>query len=215
MKPHGGTFVARSAGTNRGQLTFAQNAIFTSDSCLKAMRTMDASLDKGYLHHMVRLSLTKTALKDTEQWLPSGLREQDLHPDALTTLGRPWIWSSSQGGFRSGPASWPSYGIGQFVFGGTGKSVLLLCRASSMLELGISLTRIAERMARMTLGEMEQVIQSGAVQHATLTASTVVWVPYGWLPMVMACPGFGPMSGPVGRFCRTSTRTSAARPGQP
>ena len=164
------------------------------------MQSIDASLDRGYVHHMVRLSMNKTGLKETEHWLPSGLRGQAYHPDAVSTLGRPWIWGSAQGGFRSGPSCWPSYGIGQFVFGWTGKSVLLLCRGSSMLELGISLTRIAERMDRMTPAELEQIIQSGAVVHATLTAATAVWVPYGWFPMVMACPGVGSMDRASGAY---------------
>lgn len=191
MKPHDGTFGAISTGTNRGQLSFAQNGIFSSGPGKKAMEHMDSSLDRGFVHHMVRLALNKTPLKETEHWIPTGLSAQQFHPDSVTTLGRPWIWTSMQGGFRTGPTSWPSYGIGQFVFGWSGRSVLLLCRGSSMLELGTSVLSIAERMDRMTPAELEEIVQSGAVLHATLTASTVVWVPYGWFPMVMACPGVG------------------------
>ena len=69
-----------------------------------------------------------------------------------------------------------------------------------MLELGISLVGIAERMDRMSAAELEQTIQSGAVRHATLTTSTAVWVPCGWFPMVMACPGVGPDARASGAF---------------
>lgn len=41
---------------------------------------------------------------------------------------------------------------------------------------------------RMSSEEVEDLFRAGPVVHATLTPNTVIWVPYGWVPMSMACP---------------------------
>lgn len=178
------------SGTARFGLKLAGQAIFESKAGTMARKTLSDGLAKSedHVHMMARVSVSHTPLKDLGHWVPPTLIAQQCLPDSTSTLGRPWVWKCRPGGFRAGPGDWLSFGIGQFVFGHEGQSVLLVCKAHSLLQLGISLPTASQRMGRMSSDDLEQLIEARAVQHATLTASTVVWVPYGWVPMAMACP---------------------------
>ena len=140
------------------------------------------------VHMMARVSTNNTPLKEIGQWVPPQMASHQVKPDSPSNLGRPWVWTSRPGGFRSGPVSWPAFGIGQFIFGFAGHSLLLLCSCEVLTQLGISLTGAAERMGRMRIEDLDHLFQTRAVQHVTLTDSMAIWVPYGWVPMAMACP---------------------------
>ena len=87
---------------------------------------------------------------------------------------------------RSGPADWCSFGIGQFVFGWQGDSLLILLHGKVFEDLGIPLHSVRDRIHRMSEKDLKGIFYNRAVAHATLRRNVAVWVPYGWVPLCFA-----------------------------
>ena len=167
-----------------------QKAIFEgrpAQVCIKNISDTMAQ-DNQQMFCMARVSVKDSLLKTSTEWVPPGLANLQCFPDAVSTMGRPWIWQSLPGGFRAGMECWVSYGIGQFLFGFEGKSLVLICDGTGMSKLGIDLARIDERMTKMSPENLEQLVTEKVVHFATLWASSVLWIPYGWVAMTMGCP---------------------------
>lgn len=174
-------------GSTLESLSMARQAVFGTGDGLR-VRAQLATAVSQMTHVMGRVSVSRSPLKDLRCWVPASMSTAGFVPDSVSTLGRPWIWASQPGVLRSGPTCWQSFGIGQFVFGFEGQSLLLLFSAQCFLNLGIPLATAVDRIRRMSPEEVEGLFSAGAVGHVTLAANTVVWVPYGWVPMAMACP---------------------------
>ena len=172
-------------------MAIAREQIFQSPAGTKLLAHLAKETAGATVTAMGTLPSAKTRLTQAAAWVPATMSGKGFFPDAVTTLGRPWVWQSRRGALRSGPRDWPSFGIGQFVFGWEGHSVLVLFHASVFEQLAIPLTWAAERIRAMSALDLGAIFKSTVPptqHHVVLTRSTAVWVPYGWVPMLMACP---------------------------
>lgn len=166
-------------GTTVESLLLLRTAIFEEPEGVKmrekATRQQDA---EGSATIVTRVSVNRTSLKDTA-WVPAIFQETGRMPESLSLLGRPWIWRSGQGHCRHGPADWSAFGVGQFVFGYEGHSLLFIFNGQHLEQLGIPVTRAVERLEKMSATEFEEFLNGNSMVHCLLKEQSVAWVPYG------------------------------------
>ena len=114
------------------------------------------------------------------------IKKQDF-PDPVTThLGRPWLWMAKPGAWLADPVAFRQLGVGQFMFGLAGQSLLLLFPGQSFVDLNIDICQAGSRIRSMSALELERFMKDSGLRHCTLAARMAVWVPYGWVPMCIA-----------------------------
>jgi len=119
------------------------------------------------------VSYKRTSLKD-QSWVPASLRNHSLMPDSPGTLGRPWAWACLPGHFRHGPTSFPSWGVGQFLFGHHGRTYVLVFEGEHFLKLGIPLDTVVQRFNAMASQEFADLLLVAKVRQCVLQARAVV-----------------------------------------
>ena len=134
--------------------------------------------------HIARANLPKSALKGYN-WAPNELVSL-ASAQEIPSLTKPSIFVATPGAWMAGPQLWRCYGVGQFFFGHSGASLLLLFPGQSFLDLNIPLAAASQRLGNMSWDELEVFLKGSGARWTTLTGDRAVWVPYGWVPMGVA-----------------------------
>ena len=190
--------LAHTRGSSGLSLETARAAIFTSGVGVRTLNQMagsfmpDAAVGQAYAY--ARINASRTALKDPSSWVPARMLAEGFAPDALSTLGRPLILMASAGACLAVPEVWKAFGIGQFLFGHEGKSVVLLWPGRALAEVSVDICRITEQLSDLPSKDIDGLVAGAGMCQCTLTARTAIWVPYGWVPMVIPDPQGKPVT---------------------
>ena len=154
---------------------------------VKKLSELASHLDKpDQVYAMSRLNPARSGLAD-RSWVPATMTRNQDFPEAVTSsLGRPWLWMAKPGAWLSDPVAFRQLGVGQFMFGLAGHSLLLLFPGQSFVDLNIDICQAGSRIRSMSVQDLERFMKDSGVRHCTLDANMAVWVPYGWVPMCIA-----------------------------
>ena len=117
------------------------------------------------------------------KWVPAEFLEQAGQISMLTALWVPWLYPSARACLRCGPHVMLLVGVGTFYLAAGGRSSWLFSwPISEQVKLGVSMEKISDYLAELTLPDMLAFVKKGfhMVFHMVLTARRVVWVPYGY-----------------------------------
>ena len=154
---------------------------------LKKLSELAAHLDRpDQVYAMARLNPGRSGLSD-RSWVPATMiRNQDFPEGVTSSLGRPWLWMAKPGAWLSDPVAFRQLGVGQFMFGLEGHSLLLLFPGQSFVDLNIDTCQAGRRIRSMSAQDLDRFMKDSGVRHCTLDDNRAVWVPYGWVPMCVA-----------------------------
>ena len=112
-------------------------------------------------------------------WVPSEWRAKSYTPEALRSLGAPWLLSDDIAAARKDPEQWPLPGFAHFLSVVRGSMVTCLILASTLLERGCSIRGCMTFLDQLPWKEFESFIVTHALL-AELLPGRALWVPYGW-----------------------------------
>ena len=118
-----------TTGSTLHAVETARTVFFSSEQGLRAREKVlraQTSAVGSLTSFMCRTANNREAMERIQDWIPVTMKTQRLEPESLSTLGRPWLWSSSEGSLRLGPLAWPAWGVGQFAFALSGGAVVLM-----------------------------------------------------------------------------------------
>jgi hypothetical protein len=73
-------------------------------------------------------------------WVPSQWKKQNMTPEALRTLGSPWLVPCEPVGARKDVTQWPLPGFGHFIIPQRGSMLVCLIPVESLLERGCEIS---------------------------------------------------------------------------
>ena len=112
--------------------------------------------------------------------------KQNITPEALRTFGSPWFVAGLPGSSRVGASSWPLPGMGQFVIQIKGSATLVTFPYHASLEHGATMAGTEEWLMALSLDIFNQ-FSKMSLQAVLLNENSVVWIPYGWVIMLVNC----------------------------
>ena len=112
-------------------------------------------------------------------WVPTQWRERSRTPEALRSLGTPWLLSHDISGSRKDPEHWPMPGVGHFLRVQRGDMVACLVPASALLERGCSMHASVTFMCELPVKSFESFVFTHCI-FAELVPGRALWIPYGW-----------------------------------
>ena len=127
--------------------------------------------------------------KDTVEsmsWAPQARAFQSMAPEAMRTFGAPWLVAGLPGSSRIGPNSWPAPGVGQFIIKTTGSAWLVSFPYAASLERGATMDATEDWLINLPPTNFNQFAKAH-FQVVRLVQQSVVWIPYGWVTMLVNC----------------------------
>ena len=112
-------------------------------------------------------------------WVPLQWRARSRTPEALRSLGTPWLLSHDIAGARSSPEQWPMPGLGHFLSVQRGDMVACVVPAAPLLERGCSMHACVTFMCDLPSKNFESFVMTHCL-FAELLPGRALWIPYGW-----------------------------------
>ena len=119
------------------------------------------------------------------KWAPSDWKSDGISPEALRDHGAPWILSGNPGSARFMNNGWPIPGHGQFLSGIQGGSVVVTLPYWVILEKGVDMDIAATWLCNEVKASVFDDILDNHGRAATLAQNAVMWVPFGWLAILV------------------------------
>jgi len=112
-------------------------------------------------------------------WVPSAWKARSLTPEALRSLGTPWLLSHDVAGARKDGVQWPLAGFGHFLCVQRGDMLTCLIPATAIVDRGATLETCVTFLTQLSWKEFDKFMTKHC-EFATLTPGRALWVPYGW-----------------------------------
>ena len=112
-------------------------------------------------------------------WVPAAWRKSSHTPEALRSLGTPWLLSHDIAAARQLPAHWPVPGFGHFLSVHRGDMVACVIPLSPLLERGCSMHECVTFLCHLPWKTLEAFVFTHCL-YAELLPGRALWVPYGW-----------------------------------
>ena len=108
---------------------------------------------------------------DQGEWVPA-LLSGTYAPQALATLAAPWVLYGRPWAFRFGVDVYPYYGIGSFIYGMSGTSMVILIPMAAMSEYEVGPSEVFTMLAGMSTGNATAFMEKNAIViHVEVVAS--------------------------------------------
>jgi hypothetical protein len=118
-------------------------------------------------------------------WVPSQWKDQNMTPEALRTLGAPWLLSCEPAGARKDVTQWPLPGFGHCIIPQRGAMLVCLIPVESLIERGCEISSGIKFVTQLSWKDFEQ-FAATQLPFAKLELCHALWVPYGWRCMLIA-----------------------------
>ena len=112
-------------------------------------------------------------------WVPRAWRLKSQTPEALRSIGTPWLLTHDLTGARKEPVHWPVPGFGHFLCGQRGDMLACLIPGELALERGSSIDYCVTFLTLLPWKDLEEFMNMHC-QFAFLVPGRALWVPYGW-----------------------------------
>ena len=121
-------------------------------------------------------------------WVPAEWRRFSYTPEALRSLGTPWLLSHDISAARVLPSHWPLPGVGHFLSVQRGDMVACVIPASPLMERGCSMHECVTFLCNLPWKTFEAVVFTHCL-YAELLPGQALWVPYGWRCVLLTRTG--------------------------
>ncbi|WP_353239605.1 hypothetical protein [Limnohabitans sp.] len=112
-------------------------------------------------------------------WVPKQWRDTSHTPEALRSLGTPWLLSHDVAATRVCPEQWPMSGFGHFLSVQRGDMLACVLPASPLLERGCTMHNCVSFLAQLQWHDFHTFLVTHCL-FADLVPGRALWVPYGW-----------------------------------
>ena len=125
-------------------------------------------------------------VESLSSWAPKSWLDKHIPPEGLSKFGSPWIVCGLSGSCRFGPNGWPTPGMGQFLVQVKGDALLVTFPYSASFECGASMKDTEAWLMGLAPLNFNHVAKT-SFRAAKLVEGTVLWIPYGWVPVMVNC----------------------------
>ena len=108
-----------------------------------------------------------------------------MTPEALRTLGSPWLLSCEPAGARKDVTQWPLPGFGHFLIAQRGGMLACLIPLESLIERGCEISNGIKFVTQLSWKDFGQ-FAATQLPFANIEVCHALWVPYGWRCILMS-----------------------------
>ena len=112
-------------------------------------------------------------------WVPAPWRTSSHTPEALRSLGTPWLLSHDIAAQRKDGHHWPVPGFGHFLSAQRGDMLACVIPCEPLMERGSSMKDALTFLCNWPWSDFEKFMYTHCL-FADVTPGCALWIPYGW-----------------------------------